>query len=247
MDHFAGQSGREVALKCVEVIARGTVSQERGKRIVRFGNFLVSLVADSRWIESRFLRAKGKKKEEYWMLSGFEDVEKDREYVILEFAVGHGSAAHQSEGMPAALCHSPRPLEGEPPKSTHTGPIVCPPRMGAADSIENTIPDSRYAGTPWQKEEPGYGTTAHGFSLNIRMAGKTPASGGGGCQADAITGVSNQHVRIHIQCLRHFAQHIHGHAPLAAFNLIDVRGAYVTGQGKLRGGHIAIFTKNTDR
>ena len=54
----------------------------------------------------------------------------------LKSAVGHGSATHQSEGMLVALRHSPSPLKGEPPKPTHTGPIVSLPRMGAADSVK---------------------------------------------------------------------------------------------------------------
>ena len=53
-----------------------------------------------------------------------------------EFADGHGSATHQSEGMLVALRHSPSPLKGEPPKPTHTGSIVSPPRMGATDSVK---------------------------------------------------------------------------------------------------------------
>ena len=194
MDRFEGQSGREVALKCVEVIARGSIQSEARKKVITFKNWRVTLIADSRWAESREARAKGKKKEEFWVLTGFEIVDKDEEYGItesadvmgsrvhqphpthimptvtrhdvgaansLESAVGHGSATHQSEGMLVALRHSPSPLKGEPPKPTHTGSILCPPRMGAADSIEKSVLDSPAPCKPSERKVPEYGTGAY--------------------------------------------------------------------------------------
>ncbi len=233
MDSFEGQRGEDVAMKCVEAIARGVVSRQRAKRTITYGKIVVSLVADSHWIESRELRAKGKKKEEFWVLSGFEIVDNDEEYGItesadeagvprtlhrpthtapfadrccmgaanslkfddvmesrvhhlhpthimptvtrhdvgaanfLETTVGHGSATHQNEGMLVALRHSPSPLKGEPPKPTHTGAIVGPPRMGAADSIEKRVPDSPTLGKPLERKVPEYGTGAYGFMLDL--------------------------------------------------------------------------------
>ncbi|MBQ3172660.1 MAG: hypothetical protein IJB53_12260 [Mailhella sp.] len=148
MDRFEGQSGREVALKCVEVIARGTVTQKGARRIITFGKILVGLVPDSRWAESKELRAKGKKKEEFWVLSGFEIVDNDEEYGITESA--------DEAGVPRTL-HRP----------THTAPFEDRCCMGATETVEKRVPDSPVPCKPSERKVPEYGTGAYGFLLDL--------------------------------------------------------------------------------
>lgn len=148
MDRFAGQNGREVALKCVEVIAKGRIHAEGHKRSVIFGKWYVSLIPDSRWSESRKKRAQGKKKEESWILTGFEVVENDEEYGILESVDAMGSRAHHP--------HSMHPM----PTATRRG-------VGATDSDENNVPDSATPCKPWERKEPEYGTVAYGLLLDL--------------------------------------------------------------------------------
>lgn len=141
MDFFAGQSGEAVAFKCVEVIAKGKVTRQGARRIITWGETLVSLVPDSRWVESKELRASGKKREEFWILSGFEVVEDDGNYGIIESAGG--------AGVPRTL-HRP----------THTAPFADRCCVGATDS-STTVP--AFA----ESRKPEYGTAGYGFALDI--------------------------------------------------------------------------------
>lgn len=133
-------------MKCVEVIAKGKIESigERKKAIV-FGKWRVMLVPDSHWIESKKKRAQGKKKEECWILTGFEVVD-DAEYAIMESADAMGSSGRQ-------------------PHPTHTMPTVSPHVVGAADETNVSIFPSQV--NRWELEKPEYGTTAYGFSLNF--------------------------------------------------------------------------------
>lgn len=141
MNRFAGQSGESVAFKCVEVIARGKVTRQGARRIISLGKTLVSLVPDSRWIESREARVKGKRKEEYWLLTGFDVVEDDDNYGIMESADG--------AGVPRTL-HRP----------THTAPFADRYGVGAADSSV-TVPSFT------ESRKPEYGTAGYGFAISI--------------------------------------------------------------------------------
>lgn len=150
MDFFAGQSGEAVAFKCVEVIAKGRIHVEGHKRGIILGKWHVSLIPDSRWIESREARVGGKRKEEYWLLTGFEVVEDDGNYGIMESAgeTGGGSLpACPMHSMPLVPRHSvgaadswesaggagvPRTLH----RPTHTAPFADRYGVGAADSGE---------------------------------------------------------------------------------------------------------------
>lgn len=114
MKHFAGQSGSQIAMDLIEVIAKGNISNNGSRRIITWGKLQVTLIADSRWVESRELRRSGKKKEEFWVLSGFEVVENDEEYGIFESADGTGSSSH-------------------PLRPTHTGIFDAHRGVGAAN------------------------------------------------------------------------------------------------------------------
>lgn len=118
MHYFKGQNGIDVAMRCIEVIAKGNVKTVRQKREITLGKMRVSLVADSRWIESKEARAQGKKKEEFWLLSGFEIIDKDDDYGIFESAGVDGSRVRQSIPM-------------------HIMPTVTRHNVGATDSIES--------------------------------------------------------------------------------------------------------------
>lgn len=147
MNHFAGQSGREVALKCVEVIARGKIEKRSPKKYIEWGKYCVVLIPDSSWVESRSSRTQGKKREEYWVLSGMEYVDESI-YAIMESVdeVGGGSL---------------------PAYPTHSMPLVPRHSVGATDSVKNSVPDSSTTRKPWERKEPEYGTVAYGLLLDL--------------------------------------------------------------------------------
>lgn len=91
---FAYQNGSKIAMDLVEIIAKGNISESGSRRTITWGKLQVTLIADSRWVESKELRRNGKKKEEFWVLSGFEVVDSDEEYGIFESADGTGGSSH---------------------------------------------------------------------------------------------------------------------------------------------------------
>lgn len=130
MKHFAGQSGSQIAMELIEVMAKGNISNNGSRRNITWGKLQVTLIADSRWVESRELRRSGKKKEEFWVLSGFEVVENDEEYGIFESADGTGSSSH-------------------PLRPTHTGIFDAHRGEGAANS-SNKVTSNRFGvNTGW--------------------------------------------------------------------------------------------------
>lgn len=173
MDHFAGQSGEAVAFKCVEVIAKGRIEKKSHKKYIEWGKYCVVLVPDSSWVESRHLWTQGKKREDYWVLSGLEYVDEDT-YAILESAgeTGGGSLpACPMHSMPLVPRHSvgaadslesaggagvPRTLH----RPTHTAPFADRCCVGATDSSA-TVP--AFA----ESRKPEYGTAGYGFALDI--------------------------------------------------------------------------------
>ena len=164
MKRFAGQSGTQIALELVEVIAKGTISSNGSRRTIIFGKMQVTLIADSRWIESKDARQAGKKKEEYWVLSGFEVVDNDEEYGIFESADGTGGSSHPARPMHTELFDAYYGVGAANPNFeyadvdgsrvrqsilTHTMPTVTRNNVGAADPLKNLINDSQKVNMGW--------------------------------------------------------------------------------------------------
>jgi len=154
MDRFEGQSGREVALECVEVIARGQITSERHKKAIISGNMKVTFVPDSRWVESRDVRAKGKKKEEYWLLSGIEMVADNDYGILLE------SSCDENLPMERGVVHICPGLRTQWLQVTS-------PKVGAANSLDEKLSHIHAPCKPRQYRETEYGTAAYGFALNV--------------------------------------------------------------------------------
>ena len=164
MKRFAGQSGVDVAMKCVDVIAKGNISSDGSRRNILLGNMQITLIPDSRWTESRDIRAKGKKKEEFWLLSGFEAVDSDAEYGIFESVDVTGGSIHPLRPTHTGIFDAHRGMGATnsnfesadvagggnlPTCPTQTMPLVPRHSLGAADPFGKIITDSQKVNTGW--------------------------------------------------------------------------------------------------
>lgn len=136
---FQGQKGEDVALKVVEVIARGRPIKKGSQADIAFPGYVVSLRLD---------RTHSDEEKEYWLITGFQTQEHGYK-LILESADAtgddepscptHTEPMHSRFGVGASCDDENKGQQGHSSRATHFAPTGIRHEVGAADPLPQNI------------------------------------------------------------------------------------------------------------